>query len=99
MTSGSSAPTDSTSLTQGAALASSLEPHGSQKQTQSLMPVARGEEEERQSLSAAPPTSKIVFWGKPDLDPGIGKTPRSVHPPPGRWCHGPAQAPRAPGSA
>lgn len=44
--SGSSAPTDSTSLTQGAALATSLEPHGSQKQTQSLMPVSQGEEEE-----------------------------------------------------
>ena len=70
--SGSSAPTDSTSLTHGAALASSLEPHGSQKQTQSLCLLRKARrrrllrsEEERQILSEAPPTPKIVLWGEP----------------------------------
>lgn len=82
--SGSSAPTDSTSLTQRAALASSLEPHGSQKQTQSLTPHALREarrrrllrrEEERQVLSEAPPTAKIVLGGSRILIPTLAKPP------------------------
>lgn len=84
MASGSSAPTDSTSLTQRAALASSLEPHGSQKQTQSLTPHALREarrrrllrrEEERQVLSEAPPTAKIVLGGSRILIPTLAKPP------------------------
>ena len=84
MASGSSAPTNSTSLTQRAALASSLEPHGSQKQTQSLTPHVLREarrrrllrrEEERQVPSEAPPTPKIVLGGSQILIPTLAKLP------------------------
>lgn len=86
-------------------MASSLEPHGSQKQTQSprLTCCARrgggdfsGGRRGRFRLRLRPPPR--LLWGSQILIPTLAKLP--LCPPTSRgWRHGPAQAPRAPGSA